>query len=234
MDLGTLHLPEQAPVLEKPFSWISVPEHGWFLVGAALLMLLLLPELLALMPSVSGAISRRRGNLEIEHSLSVARSRNYCARMLTVPFLIAVDRYGLYPASFLAPRGEPWLRIAEIAGVFVGFVLLRLLAFGIIFKVWPPRMDNESRTTVRKGLYNYFVVFSVLMLVSVCLLTVFRADDELICLIMWVEMGLLWLLSFLREHQFLASKCSGLGTFLYLCGLEILPVGVLIASALLL
>lgn len=234
MDFGTLHLGTQSVAAQSVLSWTDLPEHKWMLAAVALLLLFLLPELMNLLPTVIGALHRRRGNLEIEHSLSVARSRNFCSRLLCVPVILICDRYNLYPASFVAPWTEPWLRAGEMAGVFLAFLLLRICFHHLFFSFWPPRLDNESRTTVLKGCYNYFVVLSVLMLVSCCFFVILDVDEKSISLILWAEIAVFWLLSLSRESQILATKCSGLGTFLYLCGLEFLPAGLLITSAFLL
>ena len=234
MDLGSLHLstvPDMAAALP---GWADYPEHRWITAAAAVVLLIVLPELLQLMPALTGGLSRRRGNIEIEHSLSVARSRNYCARMLFIPFIVVADRYDLLPADYLAPWSEPWLRLAEIAGMVLGFVLLRVILHALIFAAFPPRLDHETGSAVRKGFYNYFIIFTLGVLLTLCVFVFTHSCDEIVRHVIWCEGIVLWCISIWREKQILGANCSGLRTFLYLCGLEFLPVAVLALCVLLL
>lgn len=234
MDLGTLHLPTERPAAIVAAGWADIPEHGWVLIGAAVIILFLLPEIYKLFPALAGCLARSRGNLEVEHSVSTARSRNTCARLLSVTFIVAADRYALYNASFLAPWSEPWLRLAELAAVLVAFNSVRLLMHALLIELRRNRPDHETRLALRRGIYNYFICFVLLMLISLCVLVAFRASDIAIRWCIWGELAMMWLVALVREGQILSSKCGGLSTFLYLCGLEIIPAAVLIASGLVL
>ena len=234
MDLGTLHLPTERPAAIEAAGWADIPVHTWMLLGCAAIILFLLLEIYKLFPALAGCLTRSRGNLEVEHSVSTARSRNTCARLLSVEFLVAADRYALYDASFIAPWSEPWLRLAELAAVLVAFNSLRLLMHALLLGLRRIRPHHETILALRRGIYNYFICLVLLMLISLCVLVAFRASDVAIRWCLWAELALFWLLALVREGQILRSFCSGLGTFLYLCGLEIIPASVLIASGLVL
>ena len=231
MDFGTLHLPTERPAAPISAAWADAPEHAWILIGTALLILAILLELFKLMPVMTGCLLRSRGNLEVEHSISTARSRNLCARVLAVPFLVAVDRYRLYDAAFLAGWDEPWLRLGELVAVGAAFLIFRriLHAFLLGRRL---RLDNDSSRAVTRGILNYFICFAILMMLSISILYMFKASDEAIRLVISGELAIFWILSWVREGQILQQKSGGFITFLYLCGLELLPAGALLASAL--
>lgn len=231
IDLGTLHLPTERPASIAAAGWADIPEHGWMLVACAAFVLIILPELYKLMPSMLGCLVRSRGNIEVEHSVSTARSRNICARILALPFLVAADRYCIYSASFLAGWEDPWLRIAELAGVVTAYLILRRILHALLLGR-RLRLDTDSRKALTRGILNYFVCFVTVMMLSICLFYCFKASDDAIRLIISIELGAFWLVSVVREGQILQQKCTGFATFLYLCGLEFLPAGALIASAL--
>jgi len=234
IDLGTLHLPTERPASVAAAGWADIPEHGWMLIGAAVIILFLLPEIYKLLPALAGCLVRGRGNIEVEHSVSTARTRSTCSRLLSVVVIIAADRYGLYAASFIAPWSQPWLRLAELMAVLVAFNSLRLITHGFLIGMRRVRPSHEVRLALRRGIYNYFICFALWMLVSLCVLVAFSAPDGVIRWCLWGELAILWLITLVREGQILHSFCSGLTTFLYLCGLEFLPAAVLVASGLVL
>ena len=168
VNFGTLHLPVSQPAAPIGAAWADAPEHAWILIGAALLVLFIIPELYKLMSAMVGCLLRSRGNLEVEHSISTARSRNLCARVLSVPFLIAVDRYRLYDAAFLAGWDEPWLRLGELVAVGAAFLIFRRILHALLLGR-RLRLDVESSRAVTRGILNYFVCF--FLFVSLCIVT---------------------------------------------------------------
>ena len=126
IDFGTLHLPDAEPAALQASEWTDWPLHGWMLVVSALILLLILPEIYKLLPAMAGCLTRSRGNLEVEHSISVARSRGNIARILALIFVVVADRYRIYDPSFIADWDEPWLRFAELAGVLAAFAVIGL------------------------------------------------------------------------------------------------------------
>lgn len=234
MDLGTLHLPSEARAVAESVAWADVPAHQWLLLGCALLILLLIPEIRNLLPALGGCLTRSRGNLEVEHSLSVARSRDQCARLLAIPLLLMTDRYGLYSPSFVPGIGEPWLRLAVLFAALMAYFALRRILHTVLLSIRGLRLNSESRSAITRGIYNYYICSVLIMLLSISILYVFNAGDGTVRWVLWSEMAAFWLLAIVRESQILHGFCSTLVTFLYLCGLELLPAGALIVSGFLL
>jgi hypothetical protein len=232
IDFGTLHLPTSEPAALAAAEWTDWPVHGWMLVACAAIILFSLPEINKILPAMAGCLARSRGNLEIEHSLSTARSRNTIARLLGLVFIVMADRYRLYDPSFIAPWSEAWLRLGELAGVAVAYLLFRRILHAVILGIGRKHMHLETQNAVRRGLYNYFICFVLLALPTICLLRIFNSSDSAARLVIWAELALLWIVAMVREFHILQSNFSGLLTFLYLCGLEFIPAAALIVSGL--
>ena len=125
-------------------------------------------------------------------------------------------------------------RFACLAGTLLAYLLLRRLLHALLLGVSRHRMDSESLSAVTRGMYNYFICTVVFMLLTVSGIYIFDASDATVRNILWIMLALMLLLSMVRESQILRMNCSGLVTFLYLCGLEIMPAAILIASGFLL
>lgn len=229
MDFGTLHLPV-SPEASSPLVWSDVTVNRILVVAALILFFVILRDFLRLLPLLTGAIVRSRANIEIEHSVSQARNRNRCAMAMLPVLALLMDRYGLYPAEFLQALPAEW-RVAACFGVLAACVLLRYL---VSLFVQRRKLDGESRLAVHCALYNYFLAFMPLMLLTVGVLWIFRAPDSVYRMALWVELIACVCLALLREWQILASKYSPLQTFLYLCALEALPLACLVVPAVLL
>lgn len=202
------------------------------LIVCALILLFILPEIYKLLPAMGGCLTRSRGNLEIEHSVSTARTRNNVARTLALFFVVIADRYRIYSPDFLADWSDPWIRLAELAGALAAFLLLRRILHSVLLNLGQHRLNSEAQNAVRHGLYNYFICFMLTALPSLCLLCIFNADDRIIRIAIWSELVIYLFVAFLREGQILRSNYGGFLTFLYLCGLEIIPLGALVACGL--
>ena len=66
-----------------------------------LLFLLNLKSLLKITPSLLDCATRWKGNLDLEDSIQLCRSRNWIAAILFVPFCLLVYYNGLYSPEFL-------------------------------------------------------------------------------------------------------------------------------------
>ena len=233
IDFGTLHLPADAPA-PVGAAWADVPVNTVLVILSALACLIWLSDLLRLMPQLLECASRVRPNLSLEHSLHQARSRDFAAFVMLIPFCLLTDRYGLYQPGFIASLQPEW-HVAALLGVLVGWLLLRKAIAAITLAIRPPRLDSESRSARLKVLYNCFVLTVPLMLLTAFVASFFfKAPDGTVRSILWAEVGLMYLVSLLRGGQILRTGCSALSTFLYLCALELIPVAALVASAVIL
>lgn len=232
MFFGRLHLPSSPPGVPAEF-WADVTVNRILVIVAAVLAVLSLLDYIRLSPLLAGCMLRERGNIEIEHSVSQAHNRNRCAIVGLFILCILADRYDLYPAAFIELIPAPY-RVAAILGVLLAFFFLRYFLFFLIDTVARPKLDSESRLAAHRAIYNYFLVVLPLLLFSVLIMWLFKAPDGAVRMVLWVELAVWLFITLLRDGQILMSRHTGFQTFLYLCGLELLPVAALIVSAVLL
>ena len=194
--------------------------------GFVVLGILLLPRFLSLVPLLADSVLRARGSSALENSVRSNNDRNLIALVLLVPALLLVHRYRLYDPAFLRALDPSW-RLAALAGVMGGWLLLRYLLY-----LWMrPRRRYDYYQMARRVGYTWFILGMLLVLVTVGILTLAGSPDWLVRLLLYGELGVVYLLFLLRRAQILSLSCNHLRTFLYLCGLEFAPLALLLVPA---
>ena len=223
---GTLDMSASPiPGLEGLPAWGDVLTNRILAVVAVLLLLAGLPELFRLAPHLLYSVDRSRGSAALEHSLGMARTRNLTALACVLPFCLMADRYALARPAFWTHIPASWSAPATL-GLLMAFVLVRAVSY----LIWRPRRLNaEQYATLRHSPYNYFILLTALMLVSVGILSLLRLPDTVIQTVLWVEMAVVFLLTIFRSGQILSAFGMGFPTFLYLCGLEMIPAALMVA-----
>ena len=94
----------------------------------------------------------------------------------------------------------------------------------------PRRRYDDYQMAYRVG-HTYLILLMMLALLTVGVHYVIGSDDLMIKRFLLVETGLTYLMYLLRRAQILSTSCKPLTTFLYLCGLELLPAALLVGSA---
>lgn len=193
------------------------------------LALLLIKNFLHVLPFLWDSVFRARGSVALENNVRVARERNQQVFVLMIPAILFIYRYRLYDARFLQSLEGNW-RLAAVAGVFLAYLLLRYLMY-LILK--PKRRSDHYRMAHRAG-FTFFILLLLPAILGVIILYFFRANDFIIRSFLYILATLTYFVFLVRKSQILSLSCNPLLTFLYLCGLEILPTGALIATAVLL
>lgn len=194
-----------------------------------LLAMLQLRRFMELFPLLMDSVFRARGSSTLESSVNYSADRTHISLTLIIPAVIMIYRYCLWDASFLHGLG-PGLRLAAVTGIFGIYVLLRLLMY-LLFK---PRRGGEFYQRSHRACFTFFILLMLAVMFSVGVLYVFHAGDVAIRHTIYTETALFYSWFLLRRTQFLSLSCNHLQTFLYLCGLEILPTGLLVATAVIL
>ena len=215
--------------LAQAVRWGELPTNRILAVAAVLLLVLALPDLLRLAPGLLYSFDRTRGSAELEHSLGAARTRNLVALTFILPFCLMLDRYALLRPRFWSLIPPQWSAPAAL-GLVAAFLLVRALCYAL-FR--PRRLGTEESATLRHLPYNYFILTAVLTLLTAGVCAVAHVPDDVVRTILYWETGLLWGFTLVRSAQFLDGKGFGFTTFLYLCGLEIVPAALLVAVVLL-
>ena len=168
---------------------------------------------------ISRCLARGKANVELEHSIQLARTRNRAALLALLPMWLAAERFSLLSESM-------WVTLAILAG----YLILRRLVSAVL----PAgRLPSESRLAVRRALYTYSIVLSALMTLTVGIWALVRWDTETMRYVFAAEAGVVLMLSFVREAQILNTVFRPFITFLYLCGLELIPAAGLVAASIL-
>ena len=227
---GTLLLGDQARRAGEALSvgWGDWPLNWGLVIASALALAISIPSLYRILPHIFKCFSRWRWNLTIEASLQLARTRDGIALLCVVPFCLIISRFRLFDPQLFGRVPEAWRTLAVI-GAFLAWHLVRSLLY----------LASEARAshlqtfqTARRAERNYFVILTVFLLAVAGILYAFRSAEETVRIVLYVTMGLVYLLFLVRKFQILGSSFSPLSTFLYLCALEFLPLGMLVAAGL--
>ena len=219
-------VPSGAGEVSAPVAPLSVSILS---VVFVVLVIVLMRSFIHLIPFIADSLLRARGSVALESSVRVSRDRNMVAVAMFLPMLLLSWRYRLYNPSFIADAG-PDARMGLIAAVFAGYLLLRLFMYVLL----KPRRRYEQFQVAHHATYTFFILLVILLLFTAGIMYVFGASDATIRLVLYLETAFVYLLFLLRRAQILSLSCNHLRTFLYLCGLEILPTAALVVSAVLL
>ena len=223
---GQLLLPDTPPeAVEATGEGLSMAA-SLLVAVSVLLFLLALRSFLNVLPYLADNIFRARGSAALENSVRVSRDRNLVAAVFLIPAILLIYRYRLIDISYFDTL-SPDMRLLAVAGVFVGFLLLRFL-----LNRWfrPRRRYDDYQMSYRAG-YTFFILLMMLALTTVGVCYILRLPDLTIKTLLLVEAGVLYLIYLLRRAQILSMSCNSLTTFLYLCGLELLPAALMVVPA---
>ena len=205
-------------------------ECGSFYFLLAVALILLIPQIktvIEIVPSLLATTIRWKEGLNLEASASLSRDRNLVAICTILPFCLTVFSYDLYNPEWMSTLG-PNTRLWIITALFLAFWGIRTL-LETAFK--PRRVSQKAYKGVIGIAYSFFIVLTLLQLLLCSIYAVFDVDkDGIRSAMLWIS-ALIYMLYIIRKIQIFNSCCSFFTGFLYLCALEILPTGVLIASA---
>lgn len=217
------------PATESPLAWRDTGINGILTIVAILLVLLAMRNFFRVLPSLVASIDRPRGSVDLERNVSLTRMRNEVALCCILPFCLIVDRFGLYPARFMEDVPPQW-SVCVTVGIFAAYFLLRILPSAFIrFR----KLDNNEKLVVRNFHRSGFIALTVLLVPLALAIAFFGVPAEICRYILWGLIGLVFLFILFRISQFLRVRYSFFATISYLCGLEILPAAIVVASALL-
>ena len=203
------------------------PIYCGLAVFLTLLFLVNIGSFIKIFPVMTASVWRWKSNLELEDSLQLSRSRNTVAAVLLVPLCMVVYSYDLYRPDFL-DQFSPVVRFAAVTGVMFLYLLLRT------FLNWQLEMHNygsKAFVAANRSFLNYCIILFFLLFLTGAMVITFTGDKELTRTVLLYVTGMTYVLYILRRGQIFASACNPFSTFLYLCGLELLPTLALVISA---
>ncbi|MBP3257046.1 MAG: DUF4271 domain-containing protein [Bacteroidales bacterium] len=198
-------------------------------VVSVLLCIMVLGRFMGLVPYLTDSYRRVRGSSALEGSIRVRQDRNLVALALLIPAILLVWRYRLYNPDLIS-EWEPDIRLCAVAAALAAFVLLRNLMYLLL----RPRRGQEHFRHEHRVAYTYFIFLMIFVLFIVGILSLANLEDAVVRWVLYGASALVYLLFLHRCLQILSLSCNPLRTFLYLCGLEILPLSLLIVSGIVL
>lgn len=208
--------------------WGDSPVNGILIVAFTLLTVLYLRRLVGILPYLTKGLWRWKEILNLEASMRLSRDRSAFALVMVVPFCLVVSRFDLFPVRW-PDLPDPGYKTLLIVGVFAVYALLRRFAARLAM---PRRISHDTYRIASNCGYNFFIVMTLLMVATAGICSVAGVENDLIRKILLYEMAVVFTLFMIRRTQILSNACNQFTAFLYLCGLEILPAGLLVASAL--
>lgn len=192
-----------------------------------LAVITMIRRLVGIFPSIMSCLVRWKENISLQHSLRTRTDRDIFATAMLVPFVLTAYRFRMYCPEFMQGINED-ARLGLTFAVFAAYIALRV-ACKYTFRMH--KTPNSTYETATDSVKTYFVIMTILMMVAGCISSVTDAPLAHIRTAMFWISGAMYLVFLVRKSQIFHSSCSLFVTFLYLCALEILPTGVLIASA---
>ena len=208
---------ETAPFLESVMVVVSV-----------LLGLLFIRNFLNIIPYLFDNFTRARGSVALESSVRVSRDRNIVALVLIIPCIMVINKFGLYEPDLIKGADED-VHLLVVAVVFFLYLLLRF----ILSVALRPKRGGDNYVMARRSAYTFFILMNLLVLPTAWGLNIFNAPAPIATLVLVLEISVVYFIHLFRKAQILTQSFAPLSVFLYLCGLELLPTGLYVASALL-
>ncbi len=218
------------PEAGAPVVWSDSLVNSTLVVIFALLVLLNMRTFIHIIPQLLPTLTRWKVCLSLDHNIHLCRERSYAALILFVPFCLLADRYGLVHPSVIETLPVGW-QVPAVTGFFLIYLLVRRFCHSLCAL---RGRRPETFLAAYRSSYGYFVLMLLLLLVSVGICHVLGCNELVFNRVLLIEILLCYLLSVVRKGQILRSFCNPFLTFLYLCGLELIPTGMLTAAVLLL
>lgn len=192
-----------------------------------LIALLLLKTMVGVFPSLIACLTRWKESVNLDASVQLSRNRDITALSLVIPFCLTVTRFRLYDPHFMVGLNDNG-RLAVTIGILIGWMLLRTFLEHLL----RPRKGNpKAYGTARKAAYTYLCILTLLLMLTGGIMAFVDAAPETIkTAMLWIS-ATIYAVLLLRKTQILISSYSFFASFLYLCALEIIPTGALVASA---
>lgn len=229
---GTLEMPVSvsASYADSALTWSDFPVNTVLVVIATLLMFITLRIFLNIAPMLFDSLSRWKACVNIDASVQLKGDRNTLATIITLPIALVADRYGLLSASLMDKVPEAWTSPVTLAVIILWLLVRHLLFYLCSIRAY----RQETFRTAHTSFFNYWIIAGLLIVLTAGVISFTGISDSVGRTIVLYELAVMYLIAILRKSQILLSYCGPLTTFLYLCALEFIPTGALIAGCILL
>ena len=224
---GRLLLPESPSPALPPVESVLPLSARILILLSVLLFVLQLRRFFELAPFLWNGIFRARGGARLENNYRISHYRNVLAITFFLPAVLLVYHYRLYNPALLAGM-EPDLRLLCVAGVLLGYILLRFLLY-----LWmrPRRRGRDPYQLSGRLSFTFFIDLILLLSATVGVCLIAGVNELTVRNIIYAECVFAYVVYLIRRAQILSLFCNPFRTFLYLCGLEFFPTALLVVSA---
>ena len=192
-----------------------------------LIVLIMLRRLVEVCPSLLACLTRWKESTNLEASVQLSRNRDFLAVSLIIPFCLTVWKFNLYTPAFMGECNDN-MQFCMIAGALLAFILTRK-TLEWTFK--PQKINGKTLQAAKKASRTFFCLLTLILLGYGWISSFVGTPAESIkSAMLWISAAI-YLIFLIRKTQILASSSSFFIGFLYLCALEIIPTGAIIASA---
>lgn len=189
------------------------------------ILLCFMNRVMSFLPPLFSTLFRFRTTQEV---FSNARLKSDCeitALCTFLPLCLILNRFDVYSPDFFQSL-TPNIQLL----VLIGILLLYLIVQKLCVMLFSAR-GSETLFAVNNVVYIYIPHLMILSFFTASIMSFAGCDAELVkYAIFWLS-GALYLWLIIRKTQFLLSRFSLFTSILYLCALELIPMGILIASA---
>ena len=187
----------------------------------------LLGRLINIFPTLVAGLTRWKESVNMQMSLKLRTDRDLIAVALIIPFCLTAYKFRLYDPDFISGMRSN-AGLGTTIGIFVAYLMLRTMT-RYIFRLH--RTPSSTYAAATGSANSFFIILCLTLLLVGGVLPFFGTSATTVRTAMFWLSGGIYALYLLRKMQIFLSSCNFLVSFLYLCALEILPTGVLIASA---
>ena len=209
--------------LAMPQEYLPAAEAVWsdnflnssLVLVAVVAMVISLGDLYRVAPALLRSLLGRKGCEETEYNMQTSRTRTWLSAVFMLPLCLLADRY-------LAPQSD----VLRVMALWMGFLLLRLLLYAMIrYRI----QGGENFRYAYRCFFTYLILATTVSLLAAGGLYLAGAEDVIFRKVIFAILSAFYLLFLIRKWQFLRNSYRRFTTFLYLCALEFLPLGILVA-----
>lgn len=190
-------------------------------------VIVFLDRFVNILPSLAACMVRWKESLNLEASIKSGRDRDLAAMLMFIPFCLIISSFRMYCPDFMRGMDET-ARLGSTSAAFVAYILLRL---AMTYILRPRKMNPAVYKAAHKLSLNFFTMLTLILLGMAGTMSFAGICPSLTrSAMLWVS-ALVYILFLIRKTQIFLSSCSLFTAFSYLCGLEIIPTGAFIVSA---
>lgn len=194
----------------------------------AILVVVFIGRLTHILPLLGDGVFRWKAFARIEDNIRLTADRNTSALISVLVLCIAISRYGILEPVFF--KFIPFaLRLPATLGLAAGFFLLRAALSKILYS---KRVSLSLYSLGLRCIWNYSILCAGAVAVAIILGGTCGLNALSIRTVLLYIMGVFGGLFLLRRTEILAETCGFLRAILYLCTLELIPMGLVAVTTL--